>query len=286
MIGITSYLPNDSIIREKRLAIHREQLDWFKQALPDQKIIGCYQNYGYTPVPNESSDNLIFDSGIGMCEARNKLLEKFYGSDDDVLILCDDDVWFYDYYDSRNFLKDIEKFNDWGLIQILSPMHSPFKEANYKNIEVIQDNWILEPGTTILGVGLYILSNLKKRYCKEYYFDSSIKSWELSGYEDVDFFLQLYRDRIPIYKCNQLIEKSKEGGSTLFHTEDFRLENHKINIAATCSRYEKIGVGLDGSLTNVDKAAKHPILVKRDIPYVIEDRIKPKEKSTGMKSLF
>lgn len=283
MIGITSYLP-DKDSRVKRLEAHRQQLEWLKFAFPEEDIVVCYQNYKPEEIPIES--DLVFDEGIGAAPARNEVLKKFYSSDDDVLMLLDDDVWFYDYYNAKDFLKDIRNVKSWGMITPLNPAQSPFKEMNFKNIEIIEHSWILERCTSVLACGCYILRNFKKVYNKEYYFNTEMHPWELTGYEDIDFTLQLLADNIPVYKCCQVVEKGPNNESTLFDTEQYRLANHKQNISISCNKWLHIGVTSDGKVKNIKQSAQKILLVPRSTPYVLESNLYPKPKNTGMKSIF
>ena len=136
VFGVISYLP-DNNIRDKRLKAHYIQMEWLSRVLPNIPTVRVYQNWREDKIPNAPTANDIvktFNVGIGPSRARNIILEYFYASNFDWLMLCDDDSYLYDYYEPEMFLEEIsetDKFNYLGIIVPLNPRVTPFKKANY-----------------------------------------------------------------------------------------------------------------------------------------------------------
>ena len=134
IIGIISYLPMDKNVRQKRLEAHHKQLQLLSQL--NCKMFIVAQNYTDEDYcKNNNIKYFKFDKGIGPSKARNILLDYFYNSDEDWMLMCDDDRYFYDYYDIFTFFNELQtnpyKFMQLDYIRSHMATKLPFKKSIY-----------------------------------------------------------------------------------------------------------------------------------------------------------
>lgn len=294
-IGIISYLPNDNELRTKRLQAHIKQLEWLKEWYPGIDINCIYQNYKEEEIPKEFITSYEeYTNGIGAAASRNVLLEKFYHSDKDYMLLLDDDRLMYDYYDAKNFINDliaVEKPNTVPIVMPLDPRFSPFKQENYRSKHIVETDWIIERNTSIMCSGIYIIGNIKKYHDKEIYFDENMDAAKSEGYEDADFLLQFMRNKLGVYKCKQLIVKSLNSeDSVIFDGMTDRLNRHKQNLKALADKYSDIGVVANSSgsvsLKKVQLFSMTSILVSRSKKYEFKENLIYSKKTNKAGRLF
>lgn len=168
MIAFISYLPDDEKLRSFRLNSFINVLNFWRNLFPEEIFYVVDQNY------QDDDKNLIVDNrlqwisypkGIGPAAARNVLLKTFYESSDTWLILSDDDVVLYDYYDIKTLLTDIYsgKCDNYpmDLIVPLSPQIRPFKEKLIK--ESVDKFFIFQPCTLTDIPNLLFLRNTENQ---------------------------------------------------------------------------------------------------------------------------
>lgn len=293
VIGIISYLPDDLKVREKRLSAHVKQLKGFNELFPNVDVLDVCQQYNPSEVElceavanNGTRSYTAQQYGkLGACGARNVILKQFYNSDLDFCMITDDDTLLFPYYDVERFFDDLchyESKSDIGLIRPLIPTMTPFKKQNYQERTTVRSHWILRSSMGIAPFGVFILSNLKKYFGQEVYFDESINPNNCDGYDDYDFVLSLREKRIPSHTCKQLVVRPLVlDTSVAFNGEDLRRKNHAANICATYDRHPSLGVNykvVDGKVkSDVSKLnVWNPVYVPRSVPYDIPENLKPK----------
>lgn len=292
-IGVISYLPDDVQVRRKRLDAHLRQLEGFNSLFPEVDVLDVCQQYEPSEVEACSQ---VASNGIrkyvpqqygklGACGARNVILRQFYNSDLDFCMITDDDTLLYPYYDVERFFDDLcsyEPKSDIGLIRPLIPTMTPFKKQNYQERTTIHSHWILRSSMGIAPFGVFILSNLKKYFNQEVYFDESVNPNNRDGYDDYDFVLELRERRIPSHTCKQVVVKPLVlDTSVAFNGEDLRRKNHAANICATYDRHPSLKVRyevVDGKVkSDVSKLnVWNPVYVPRSVPYDIPENLVPK----------
>lgn len=317
LIGIPSYLPGDLAIHGKRLESHCKQLHAINEMYPDVDIVEVNQEYNKYDLEEikkignnnirSSYENLVFEKGLGVSGAKNKILEYFYQSDYDVLFLWDDDALVYPYYDPQYFISDLLRYRDivgfQGLIRTWSPMQAPFKLENYKIRDEIHTHWILSPSLTVSASGGFILTNTKKDNGFELYMNEDMNPFNCTGYEDYDFFLRLVEHKIPSYVCSQFVCKLfLTHHSTIFSknfskddSKEFRLKNHAKNLMYVYDRHREMGIKysyLNGKLKSNITGLQHcgKCYIPREHPYEFTDKLIPpqlnKTDTLKRKSLF
>lgn len=224
MFGSISYLPTDggqildsgqkkstveenNLLRQKRRAVHLGQVDWMNKYLPNAFKRVIYQGWrpeDFTP-EQQSISAKCFDTGIGMCRARNMILEEFYASAHDWLMLCDDDAWLYDHYDPSLFLRDLESgMFDYlgGAILPVQPTVMPFKKLNYT--EQVRDNYLFTKAQLQVGVQVIFIPNAVKNGFKGVYFDEPFYN-RVKYSEDALFCHDWVTAGYPLYCCTTII---------------------------------------------------------------------------------
>lgn len=92
MIGIISYLPDDEIVRNVRYWRFRGLLRKLKATFPDEKIVVVGQNYTDAEVEQiDLSIDVRRYAKLGVIGARNTLRQIFLDSNEEYIILYDDD---------------------------------------------------------------------------------------------------------------------------------------------------------------------------------------------------
>ena len=139
-IGVISYLPENDL---KRRQARNQQHEWLKSIFPNHEIVIVAQKYKVTDYIDDNKIKYIsFEQGIGPSRARNIILKEFYDSQEDFLLLLDDDCILYDYYDGIELLKELDeqpaKFKGIDNIVCNNPRYLPFKKENYKDKNVLK----------------------------------------------------------------------------------------------------------------------------------------------------
>lgn len=274
IIGIISYLPDNDSLREKRINAHHKQLELFNKL--NCKIYILAQNYRDTDyIENNNIIYFKLEEGIGPSRARNMLLDNFYNSDEDWMLLCDDDRYFYDYYDIFNFFNELnltpDKFIKLDYIRSHIANKLPFKKVVYEQ-PLNLTHYVFEDKQSIDDTGIAVIKNFKKYYNKEiYYEDMNAKNGE--GYEDKDFCCKLKLNNIKTHVLNTFISSSYNytDNSTLFLNMDTRFKLHKNNNDTIKSKYKDLFVK--------DKLKKQykdsPIIIERKHKMIIPDNLLP-----------
>lgn len=257
LIGIISYLPNETKLRQKRLKSHIQQLKELRNIFKDIFIYDVLQNYTEDEIKLLDVDEYkVFDTGIGAGPARNEVLDYYYNSNYNTLLMLDDDTSFYNYYNIGEILEDIEALDDKriGLVTSLIPMLTPFKEINYQYEKIINNNFILHTkfqSLTSIGATYIITKYLKE---KRLHFEN-LDPTKNEGYEDMDFYFKVLDSGFAIYKCNQLIMKLiLMDDSTIFKNREGRQSLMKNNMKVMYEKYKYLGLELKTPTSfNLDK---------------------------------
>lgn len=300
LIGIISYLPDDIGTRSIRLTTHIKQLKSLNDMFPTTDVLVMYQNYSPMEIDqckqtaNSELHLFQFESHgkLGANPARNRILKTFFNSEYDYLMLMDDDTVLYPYYDVKNFLNDLECFNNRGQIGMIRPVvpfMSPFKAGNYKDRGTIEQCWILRSCMGLIPFSMIILSNLKKVFNKEVYFDEVMNPQKGEGYDDYDFVFRLREKLIPCHRCSQIVVNPLYSDSTIY-SDELRKRNHANNICNVYKRYPSLNVKysiVDGKVkSDVSKLnVFEPVYIPRQHPYIFEKNMIPKDVPEGMSKL-
>lgn len=292
IIGIISYLPSELELRSKRIKVHVKQCLRLNDLYPEFDVVQIDQGYEPADVDtfnsvlvngNRSVKHEMYDK-LGTSKARNVLLNMFYNSSYEYMLLMDDDTLIYPYYNASMFFDDLLNFKDRseiGMIRPLVPLMKPFKRDNYKEKDVIYNYWILGSSLGINPSGMVVLSNIKKNFGKEVYFNESMNG-SGNGYEDYDFVLTLRELGIPTYTCKQLIVNPMlPDNSVTFQNTEERKCNHVKNLCSTYSNHPKLRIQyqvVDGKVkSNLLKLNTWKSLyIPRSVPYDIPSNLVPK----------
>ena len=247
-IGIISYLP-DTEFREKRKQVHCDQISWLRQLYGNnQEIYVVAQNYE----ENDYLDNLIYHKAnkpLGGSIARNIILKRFYESDEDYLLILDDDTMIYPYYHMDIMMKEFQTVPSKYLEEIdmtvaSYPAYKPFKKVIFNDP---QNKFMYKfvPKPHIINMSLMFLKNLKKYYDKEIYFDEKMvlpPDFELTM-EDTEFGLACIVEGMKCYQAECLIAKCPNWNtSTIYKDESKRLDKNKKSIEYIIEKYKNYGI--------------------------------------------
>lgn len=138
-IGIISYLPDNKEIRDSRISLLNNLINFLdsKFNLPIIIVAQNYKNY----IPNSSNIILYEFNKLGIVGARNKLREIFLNSNYDCLIMLDDDCQLYGTKEGvKDYLIQLDnnpnmfyEFNK-TLLKLFAISKELFKEIKFENI--------------------------------------------------------------------------------------------------------------------------------------------------------
>lgn len=287
VIGQISYLPSNEL-RAQRHEAARVQIDWFNKVLPNEKIISVAQAYN----ESEYIDGVLyrkFDTPIGAGTARNVILNEFYNSDYDWLLLCDDDTVAYEYYNYKSFIKDVvnnpNKFDGIDAISALEPEYHPYKKLNYQDKNNLT-HYKFEPRELNSGSATSLIRNIKKYYGKELYYPNIDASTGF-GREDMEFLFAWLKSDLTWYTMDTWIRKSLCFDKSSIFGNNVK-ERDKILMQCLdniCARYKADGLqrNINGQITwrefndRYNKSAK-VLYIERETPIEYDINTTPKER--------
>lgn len=299
MIGIISYLPEDMSVRSVRLETHIKQLKNVSSMYPECPIFCMYQQYEQAEIElckKAASKSIKFSyesqGKLGANGARNRILNEFYASDFDFIMLMDDDTTLYPYYDVQNVLQDLCEFkrkNELGIIRPVVPFMTPFKQGNYEQRSIVENYWILRSSLGLIPFSMIILSNLNKNFNKAVFFDEQMNPQKGEGYDDYDFVFRLREKLIPCHRCSQIVVNPLYSDSTIY-SDELRKRNHASNICNVYNRYPSLNVKyaiVNGKVkSDVSKLnIFEPVYIPRQHTYLFEKNMIPKHVPEGMSKL-
>lgn len=293
MIGIISYLPNDTELRATRVKNCRRQLEWLHKVLPNEVPYVVAQNYTeadmITDIEHYDVDVEydMYEKGIGSHKARNVILKKFYASDDKWLLLMDDDVATYDYYDADTFIRNTY-YNLYNIatdiIMPLQPESSPFKELNLKN--KITQYYYLSRSAATNCPNMILFRHPDKEH--EIFFDDTIDLLAEDAIpDDNKFVVECIHSGLRVHRADFWIKQSMDRRKSVIYAtdKDTNFEQHARlgkNLANyVINTYKVKSVAEFNRLYN--KAI--PISIYRDGSYTIPENLLP-ERHTNAKKLF
>ena len=297
MIGQISYLPNNEL-RTKRFEAARTQIEWLHKVLPNVKITSVLQNYTDAESDLIKSDNIIgFSNPIGAGKARNLILEKFYNSNYDWLLLCDDDTILDDKYHYENFIEELsnneKKFSGIDAVSAIEPEYHPYKKLNYEDKGNLT-HFKFEPRELNSGSATSFIRNIKKFYGKEIYFPN-INANKGEGREDMEMLFSWLKAGLTWYNMDTMIRKSLcFDKSSIFGADTKKRDKILMKcLDSICERYAEDGIsrGINGQITwknfneRYNKSQK-VLYIKRDKPIEFEDNVIPKPKKSNVPDLF
>ena len=297
MIGQISYLPNNEL-RTKRFEAARTQIEWLHKVLPNVKITSVLQNYTDAESDLIKSDNIIgFSNPIGAGKARNLILEKFYNSNYDWLLLCDDDTILDDKYHYENFIEELsnneKKFSGIDAVSAIEPEYHPYKKLNYEDKGNLT-HFKFEPRELNSGSATSFIRNIKKFYGKEIYFPN-IDANKGEGREDMEMLFSWLKAGLTWYNMDTMIRKSLcFDKSSIFGSDTKKRDKILMKcLDSICERYAEDGIsrGINGQITwknfneRYNKSQK-VLYIKRDKPIEFEDNVIPKAKKSNVPDLF
>lgn len=247
MVGRISYFPDDSNLRNIRKNVEQRSRDDLISILPDDvRMIKIAQNYKENEIDNSLEDVLCY-SKLGVSRARNIIMKKFYESDFDYLLINDDDNAFYNYYHIDRFFKilsetDCKSFIENGIhcVRPIEPQYEPFKKENKK---LNCDNRFVFKQCSLSNLtGAFLLINFKKYFGREFYFNEEMKVniEKDAECEILDFLIVLMKEG---YNClclrNMILKNTttSTGRSTIFEGSDDIDRHFYQMVNNTCRKY-------------------------------------------------
>lgn len=256
MIGVISYMPDDESAIKRREA-HNMQLAWLAKLFPTHAVNIVAQNYSDTDYADSLAvnSNIVFQKyakGIGPSKARNVLLKMFVESTCSHLLLMDDDVLVYPYYNCEDILLDIDanpdKYAEINAFRASNPHYVPFKEKIYtdsKNLGFWK--FVKRPANT--GAQLCVLSKVANMV----YFNATNRSEDV-GFgtnqidfskfcsEDVDYHLRWLQAGYNFYDLETMqLKEPNSKYSTIFSSDNSqRIEQEKQAIDGMLRDYPEL----------------------------------------------
>ena len=266
---IISWFGNDKKGGQKRRKYHNEQVDWFlKKGIKLCILAQHYSDDDY--IQNENVKYIVHDEEnvvLTPGQARNKLLDEFYNSDEDFAIFADNDSVLRDPDNSLSFFDEMNKqpaadYKAVDLFVPINPINEPFTKKWEEGKELYDNNHVFVRHTNIKG-SLFFLRNLKKFYDLELKFapeyDKSDSGGILGG-EDGDFALMLISEGYGVYKNENVVlrELGSDSYSTWSSSRDVRVKQADEMHAMWLSRFGNKGLEKNrGSFNWAMFAKKH-----------------------------
>ena len=294
MIGIISYLPDDVELRNKRVVNCKEQLKWLYKVFPKEVPLVVAQNYRKEDRIDGgvyAVDYLMYDTGIGSHKARNTILDKFYASNDEWLLLLDDDVVTYDYYGADSFIVDVYygEYNDYqfDIILPLQPETSPFKELNIKND--VAHYYVLSKSAATNCPNMMLFRHPDKD--NEVWFDDTIDLLADDAVpDDNKFIVECIVKGMKVHRADFWIKKSFDRLVSVIYSKD-KDENWK--------QHANLGKNLANYIINTYKVKNvaefnklynktNPVRIERETIYTVPENLLPKKRNNvnNAKRLF
>jgi len=297
MVGVISYLPNDDTVRPQRLTAVRTQNEWLNNLLPNTKIVSVCQNYTDSDIEMLKSEIIRFPDGIGAGAARNEILHRFYDSEYDWLLLCDDDTVAYPYYHYEDFICDVvnnpDKFKGVDAISAVEPEYHPYKKLNFED-KANLTHYKFEPRELNSGSATSLIRNIRKYYEKQIYYPN-VNANKGEGREDMEFLFYWLKNSLTWYTMDTWIRKSLCFDRSSIFGYDVK-ERDKIlmhDLDVICERYKEDGLQrqTNGKITwkNFNdryNKSKKVLYIERAVPIEFEENVIPKPKKVFSKKLF
>lgn len=219
-IYIISWFGN-SDLKEKRKASHKRQIEWAINAgLTPVVFAQNYEDDEYLPhVEYIKHQGKVLLPG----EARNKLLEVFYNTDEDFAVFADNDTYLYKgekYGGNDSFVETfrnipLENLSDVDLFVPVNPANQPFTKDLTDNAEADKISWRFRP-TFMTKTSMFVTKNIKKHHNKEIYFDERFVNPDgtLIACEDQNFGIEFIQNDLGVFICNNIIMKEEEATSS------------------------------------------------------------------------
>ena len=195
---IISYYPDEEAVRAKRKAALVKVIENMKEITPNTFIYINAQNYKEEDYLDDPAVIYLFkhEEGVGPMRARNEMLEWFYESNYEYMILSDDDAFLAPTGSAKDFFKElrnnVEKFTKIPM-DVCYSRNMQYKPANRKDIdrcEIRGKKWELNFCANC-WLCWVVIRNFKKAYGDVQLMDEEVKPWENKGYDDTDFSFQL-----------------------------------------------------------------------------------------------
>lgn len=254
MIGVVSYLPNDDIVRPRRIEAQKSQIPYLCGLWEGAKPVIVAQNYkeeDYAELGKLGSvEYLKYSQGIGPSNARNVLLEKFYASDEDWLLMCDDDSISYPYYQSAEFLKDVhenpKKFLGVDAFMAIEPNYHPFKQRVFED-KANLTHYKFTPRELNSGCMIGVMKNIYKHHEQKLFFDPELKPAEGKGREDIDFLMRWLKLGYSWYVMETWVKKTINFDFSSIFGSDIKSRDKVLRqcLEYMVDKYAKDGMSID-----------------------------------------
>lgn len=207
-VGIVSYC-GEGEIKEKRLRVHNQQLEWLSKIPIFDEIIVVAMEYN----DNEYSEidprikYIKLEEKVHHCQGRDIILSNhFYNTDSDWILMLDNDAILYDHFSAGNFFEEMkeigmEKFQRVDCIQAIDPRQEPFSAYYQKNKDLIDNNIVLHFSPGLKG-SLMLIKNFQKHH--------SFKAWfnpKMTYMGDLEFACNLLENGFSVYKTKNIVLK-------------------------------------------------------------------------------
>lgn len=221
MFGCISYLPDDGRIRAVRWKTTRKCLEnlCMVAGWVDAPLHLVTTNWRDTELSQVSHLNIVVHKvpmeHRGAAVSRNVLLRLLYSSDDDYMLICDDDANIYPYYNLQEFIQSLnstpQKYLEKRVLHICAHLanSAPFKEKNMKDPEFCS-NWVFTSGGDHAGRCPQIFANFRKHLGQEIYQREYLYNELHLGGEDGCFDLDLMGAGVVAYTLTSFIAGTTE----------------------------------------------------------------------------
>lgn len=206
MVGSISYLHPDMKFLNNRIEYHRQQLrmwERFGESFPYYRT----EIFWNENTEKELSTTLDLHS-IKVKEpcfvggARNKILQEFYKSDCDYLVLCDDDCIFDPEEECFDFIRQITPVHAKRLELIAFLPETFYNKSDLLNKVIKRQNmsgYILNPYKAMHGLAICMIPNVVKYGVEPIYFHELDTSKPEVPTEDVAFLADWFKSKCLAY---------------------------------------------------------------------------------------
>lgn len=298
-----SYLPDDEEIRAARKSAFDKCILDMKEITPNTRIYINAQNYKEEDYLDDPQITYLFkhEKGVGAQRARNELLEWFYNSNYEWMIISDDDSFLAPTESTKMFFKELEQYPEkfksipLDICYSRNMQFEPFDVYDVQRAEYRSNRWDFEyRGSSWLC--WTVIRNFKKAYGNEEYQDETIDPTKTMGYDDTDFSLTLaskgYKSwRLPTLQL--LPFNAGENHSSIFNgvvNPMYRIRNMSITRNKFLTRNEAGFLDWEGfrvknhqprgiSIARIEKNTVMDEMTGRNIEFIKQEFIKTREEN-------
>lgn len=250
MIGSISYLHPDMYFLEERISYHEQQVrmwERFNEGCPFYRTEISWDKSTEKALFTSQLDlhSIKVDAPCYVGKARNKILQVFYNSDFDYLVLCDDDCVFDPEEECFDFIRNLGPIHAKREELFIFPPETFFNKGDLLNRALKRQEipgYLIKPSAALHGMAICMIPNIVKYGNQPVFFHEMDTSESDTPTEDASFLAQWFKLKCPAYDMMFLfsnpLDCSKK--SAVFQERGSRTKTAKSRLVALDTYIQKL----------------------------------------------